>query len=34
MSQLAQTIGQRSYQSVFEYLMAHKSGMKDHRYEF
>lgn len=34
MSQLAQTIGQRSYQSVFEYLMTRKAGLKDHRYEF
>lgn len=34
MQQLAQTIGQRSYQSVFNYLMNHKSDLKDRRYEF
>ena len=34
MQQLAQIIGQRSYQSVFNYLMNHKSDLKDRRYEF
>lgn len=34
MQQLAQIVGQRSYQSVFNYLMNHKSDLKDRRYEF
>lgn len=34
MQQVASIIGQRSYQSVFEYLMNHESGIKDHRYQF
>ena len=33
-AQLAQTIGQRTYQSVFSHLMLHDSKMVDHRYEF
>ena len=31
---LSQTIGQRSYESAFIYLMTHMSKMKDHRYQF
>ena len=34
MSQYAQGIGQRAYQSVFNYLMMQKAGMVDHRYQF
>lgn len=34
MSQLAQTIGQRCYQSVFNYLMNRSSKIADHRYQF
>lgn len=33
-AQLAQTTAQRTYQSVFNYLMMHKSKMVDHRYQF
>lgn len=34
MAQYAQTIGQRAYQSVFNYMITHESGMMDHRYQF
>lgn len=34
MAQYAQTIGQRAYQSVFNYMIMHKSKMMDHRYQF
>lgn len=34
MSQLAQSNGQRAYQSVFNYLLMHKSKISDRRYEF
>lgn len=34
MSQLAQIIGQRCYQSVFSYLMNRDSKIADHRYQF
>lgn len=34
MAQVAQTQGQRAYQSVFNYLIMHKSKMSDRRYEF
>lgn len=33
-AQLAQSNGQRAYQSVFNYLMMHKAKMTDRRYEF
>ena len=33
-AQLAQIIGQRSYQGVFNYLMLHDADLVDHRYEF
>ncbi|MCI7051319.1 MAG: SurA N-terminal domain-containing protein [Bacteroidales bacterium] len=34
MAQYAQTIGQRAYQSVFNYMIMHESKMMDHRYQF
>ena len=34
MAQVAQSNGQRAYQSVFNYLMMHKAKMTDRRYEF
>lgn len=34
MSGLAQIIGQRSYQSVFNYLLTQKAKLVDHRYQF
>lgn len=34
MSQLAQIIGQRNYQSVMQYLMLHEAEIVDHRYRF
>lgn len=34
MAQAAQTIGQRTYQSVFNYLLTRKAELADHRYQF
>lgn len=33
-ARLAQTVGQRAYSSVINYLILHKAGLVDHRYQF